>query len=148
MIFQDLGKMVFLAVIFIELEPNISVLVLGILSKYCFDPLVLWLCSSLKGLKNWSKTAGRLLARLSKTNIQLLRMILFFKLSKKHKPWSDSNYVQEWCTDLLDCWAYLLVLSKINWFNFKTFWPQTACRCFLVIPSRSSAAESRLYERA
>ena len=69
----------FIDLIFIELEPNIWVLVLGILSKYCCDTLVLWLCSSLNSLKNWSKT-GRLLVRLSKTNRQLFRMILFFKL--------------------------------------------------------------------
>ena len=70
----------FIDLIFIELEANIWVLVLGILSKYYCDPLVLWLCSSLKGLKNWSKTSRRLLASLSKTNRQLLRMILLFKL--------------------------------------------------------------------
>ena len=54
--------------------------ILGILSKYCCDPQVLWLCSSLKGLKNWSKTPERLLASLSKTNKQLFKMISFFKL--------------------------------------------------------------------
>ena len=45
----------FITLIFIELEPNIGVLVLGILSKYCFDPLVLWLCSSLKVWKTGQK---------------------------------------------------------------------------------------------
>ena len=44
---------------FIELEPNIWVLSLGTLSKYCCDPVVLLLHSSLKDLKNWSKTSGR-----------------------------------------------------------------------------------------
>ena len=70
----------FIDLIFIRLEPNIWVLVLGILSKYCCDPLVLRFYSSLKGLKNWSKTSRRLLAGLSKTNRQFFRMILFFKL--------------------------------------------------------------------
>ena len=70
----------FIDLIFIRLEPNIWVLVLGILCKYCCDPLVLRFYSSLKGLKNWWRTSRRLLVRLSKTNRNLFRMILFFKL--------------------------------------------------------------------
>ena len=65
---------------FIKLEPNIWVLVLAISSKYYCVPLALWLRSSLKGLKNWSKVSGWLLTRLWKTNRQFFRMILFFEL--------------------------------------------------------------------
>ena len=59
------------------LEPNIWVLVLGTLSKSCFDPLVSWLCSSLKGLKNCSKRSGRLLASLLKATDSCLEWSLF-----------------------------------------------------------------------
>ena len=62
---------------FYWIGPNICVFVFWILSKYCCDPLVLWLCCSLKGWKNWSNTSGRLLVNLSKTNKQLLNMIFF-----------------------------------------------------------------------
>ena len=65
---------------FYWIGPNICVFVFWILSKYCCDPLVLWLCCSLKCWKNWSNTSIRLLVNLSKTNKQLLNMILFFNL--------------------------------------------------------------------
>ena len=67
----------FIILIFIELEPNIWVLVLGTLSKSCCDPLVSWLCSSLKGLKNCSKRSGRLLASLLKATDSCLELSLF-----------------------------------------------------------------------
>ena len=70
----------FIDLIFIELEANICLSVFVVLRKYCCDALLLRLFCCLNDWMNWSNASGSFLVNLSKTNKQLLNMVLFFNL--------------------------------------------------------------------